>query len=49
VETPLTNMRKTIAARLTESKTTIPHYYIKVSVEMDKINAVRNELNTNEK
>ncbi len=42
-------MRKTIAARLTESKNTIPHYYIQASVEMDKANALRNELNLNEK
>lgn len=40
-------MRKTIAARLTESKTTIPHYYISCSVEMDRINNLRNELNAN--
>lgn len=30
-------MRKTIANRLTESKTTIPHYYVQVSVEMGKV------------
>ena len=42
-------MRKTIAARLLESKTTIPHYYINMSIAMDPINDVRNDLNANEK
>lgn len=42
-------MRKTIAARLTESKTTIPHYYITCSITMDHANAMRSELNKNEK
>lgn len=42
-------MRKTIAARLTESKSTIPHYYISANIEMDKANALRNELNQGEK
>ena len=31
-EIPLNSMRKTIAARLTESKTTIPHYYINCAI-----------------
>jgi pyruvate dehydrogenase E2 component (dihydrolipoamide acetyltransferase) len=38
-------MRKTIAARLLESKTTIPHYYISVDVHMDNIEKVRAEFN----
>jgi pyruvate dehydrogenase E2 component (dihydrolipoamide acetyltransferase) len=42
-------MRKTIAARLTESKTTIPHYYITSTVEMGAVNNLRNELNKMEK
>lgn len=42
-------MRKTIAARLTESKTTIPHYYINMSVEMGALIALREQLNLNEK
>jgi pyruvate dehydrogenase E2 component (dihydrolipoamide acetyltransferase) len=38
-------MRKTIASRLTESKTTIPHYYVQVAVEMNKVLELRQELN----
>lgn len=36
VDIPLTNMRKVIAERLLESKTTIPHYYLSISVQMDE-------------
>lgn len=42
---PLTGMRKTIAARLTESKQTSPHYYLTVSIKMDKIMKLREALN----
>ena len=42
----LSNMRKTIARRLTESKTTVPHFYLSVDCEMDKLMAQRKELNT---
>ncbi|CAK75228.1 unnamed protein product (macronuclear) [Paramecium tetraurelia] len=45
VDTELTNMRLTIAARLLESKTTIPHYYLTMTVTMDKVLKVREELN----
>ncbi|CAD8061112.1 unnamed protein product [Paramecium sonneborni] len=45
VDTELTNMRQTIAARLLESKTTIPHYYLTMTVTMDKVLKVREELN----
>ena len=45
----LSNMRKTIANRLSESKQNIPHYYVSTSIEMGKINELRNELNKNEK
>ena len=41
-------MRKTIANRLTESKTTIPHYYVQVAVEMGKVLELRQTLNKNE-
>jgi pyruvate dehydrogenase E2 component (dihydrolipoamide acetyltransferase) len=34
---PLSSMRKTIAKRLTESKNTIPHYYVTVSVDMGPV------------
>ena len=44
-EVPLSNMRKTIARRLTESKQTIPHYYLSVDCELDRLLALRKELN----
>jgi len=40
----ITQMRKVIASRLTESKTTIPHEYAKISCRLDKIMALRSEL-----
>jgi pyruvate dehydrogenase E2 component (dihydrolipoamide acetyltransferase) len=42
---PLNSMRATIAKRLVESKTTIPHYQVTVSARMDALNALRSELN----
>ena len=36
-EQKLSGMRKTIAARLTESKQTIPHYRVSVDVEIDSL------------
>jgi pyruvate dehydrogenase E2 component (dihydrolipoamide acetyltransferase) len=42
---PLSNMRRTIASRLVESKTTIPHYQVTVSVRMDALMALRQQLN----
>ena len=41
----LSNMRKTIAKRLTESKQTVPHFYITVDVELDNLLAARKQLN----
>jgi pyruvate dehydrogenase E2 component (dihydrolipoamide acetyltransferase) len=35
VQKPLSLMRKTIARRLLESKTTIPHFYVTTDVDMD--------------
>lgn len=43
--TKLSNMRKTIARRLTESKQQVPHIYLTVDVELDKLLALRSELN----
>ena len=34
---PLTALRKTIAERTSESKRTIPHYYLTIEIEMDNI------------
>lgn len=42
---PLTQMRKVIAQRLSESKETIPHYYVTVECEVDKLLALRAKLN----
>lgn len=43
---PLSNMRKVIASRLTTSKQEIPHYYIKVDIEMDRILELRAKFNS---
>jgi pyruvate dehydrogenase E2 component (dihydrolipoamide acetyltransferase) len=43
---PNNNMRKVIAKRLTESKQFVPHFYLTVSIELDKLLEVRKELNT---
>jgi len=42
----LSSMRKTIAKRLTESKQTVPHYYLSVDVVMDNVVALRQQLNS---
>jgi pyruvate dehydrogenase E2 component (dihydrolipoamide acetyltransferase) len=42
---PNTQIRKVIAARLTESKQTVPHYYLSIECRMDKLLKVRQELN----
>ncbi|MEP3224679.1 MAG: pyruvate dehydrogenase complex dihydrolipoamide acetyltransferase [Parasphingorhabdus sp.] len=41
----LSGMRKTIARRLTEAKQTIPHIYLTVDIELDKLLKLRSELN----
>ncbi len=41
----LSNMRKTIARRLTEAKQTIPHIYLTVDIQLDKLLKLRGELN----
>jgi len=40
-----TTMRKVIAKRLTESKQFVPHFYLTMSTELDKLLEVRKELN----
>jgi len=42
---PLTPTRKTIARRLTSAKQDVPHYYLTVEYELDKLLAHRNKLN----
>ncbi|ASK87586.1 pyruvate dehydrogenase complex dihydrolipoamide acetyltransferase [Sphingorhabdus sp. SMR4y] len=41
----LSGMRKTIARRLTEAKQTIPHYRVSIDINIDKLLALRGELN----
>ncbi|KAG0189825.1 pyruvate dehydrogenase complex dihydrolipoamide acetyltransferase component (E2) [Apophysomyces sp. BC1034] len=42
---PTTNMRKIIASRLAESKQMVPHYYLTVEIDMDKVSKLREVLN----
>jgi pyruvate dehydrogenase E2 component (dihydrolipoamide acetyltransferase) len=44
-EEKLSGMRKTIAARLTESKQTIPHYRVSVDIEIDSLLSQRKYMN----
>jgi pyruvate dehydrogenase E2 component (dihydrolipoamide acetyltransferase) len=44
-EVPLDGMRRTIAARLTEAKQTIPHFYLRRDVKLDALMAFREQLN----
>ena len=44
-DTPLTQMRKTIARRLSESKFTAPHFYLKIEVNMDQAMEARKAMN----
>ncbi|MBB5686129.1 pyruvate dehydrogenase complex dihydrolipoamide acetyltransferase [Sphingobium boeckii] len=41
----LSNMRKTIAKRLTESKQTVPHFYLTLDCNLEKLLKLRGELN----
>lgn len=42
---PLSSMRKTIARRLTEAKRDIPHFYLTSECRIDRLLALREELN----
>ena len=44
---PVDGMRRTIAQRLTQSKQTIPHFYLSVTCTLDKLLAARETLNAN--
>ncbi|CAL1516496.1 pyruvate dehydrogenase complex dihydrolipoamide acetyltransferase [Chitinophaga sp. MM2321] len=44
-DTPLTKMRQVIAKRLSESKFTAPHFYLKIEVNMDKAMDARKAIN----
>ena len=45
---PVSQMRKTIARRLGESKFTAPHFYLTISLDMDNAIAARKSMNSNE-
>jgi len=45
-ETPHSAMRRTIARRLTESKSSIPHFYLRAACRMERLLALRAEINT---
>ena len=44
-EVPLDGMRRVIAARLTEAKQTIPHFYLRRDIRLDALMAFREQLN----
>ncbi len=44
-EIPNSTMRKVIARRLTEAKSTIPHFYLSIDCELDALLKVRTDLN----
>jgi pyruvate dehydrogenase E2 component (dihydrolipoamide acetyltransferase) len=44
-EVPLDGMRKTIAARLTEAKQSIPHFYLRRDIRLDALMAFRAQVN----
>jgi len=44
-DTPISNMRRTIGARLTQSKQELPHYYVTVDINMDKVLKLREVFN----
>ena len=44
-DTPVTQMRKIIAQKLSESKHTAPHFYLKTSVCMDNLMDIRKQIN----
>lgn len=44
IDIPNTGMRKTIAKRLTESKTTIPHSYVTIDCNMGNVSKLRKQL-----
>lgn len=45
IEIPVTNIRRTIGTRLTQSKQEVPHYYLTVDINMDKLLKLREVFN----
>jgi pyruvate dehydrogenase E2 component (dihydrolipoamide acetyltransferase) len=46
-DVPITQMRKTIAQRLSQSKFTAPHFYLNMDVVMDDVIKARKDINAN--
>ncbi|HEX7187152.1 MAG TPA: dihydrolipoamide acetyltransferase family protein, partial [Actinomycetes bacterium] len=44
-DVPHSKLRRLVASRLTESKTTAPHFYLRATVPVDRLLALRAELN----
>jgi pyruvate dehydrogenase E2 component (dihydrolipoamide acetyltransferase) len=44
---PHSTMRKVIARRLSESKQTVPHFYVSMDIELDALLKLRGQLNAN--
>jgi pyruvate dehydrogenase E2 component (dihydrolipoamide acetyltransferase) len=42
---PHSSMRKIVARRLTEAKSSIPHFYVSMDIEIDALIALQNQLN----
>lgn len=45
IDIPLTSMRSTIAKRLLQSKQSVPHYYLTIEANVDKLLAARAHYN----
>ncbi|TCD69985.1 pyruvate dehydrogenase complex dihydrolipoamide acetyltransferase component (E2) [Steccherinum ochraceum] len=45
VDIPVSNMRRTIGTRLTQSKQEVPHYYVTVDIDMGKVLKLREVFN----
>ena len=45
VDTPISNMRRVIGQRLTQSKQELPHYYLTVDIDMGKVLKLREVFN----
>ncbi|KAG1716536.1 hypothetical protein ID866_588 [Astraeus odoratus] len=45
IDIPVSNMRKVIGTRLTQSKQEVPHYYLTVEINMDKVLKLREVFN----
>ncbi|QIE54179.1 2-oxo acid dehydrogenase subunit E2 [Pikeienuella piscinae] len=43
---PISRMRRVIARRLTESKTTVPHFYLEAEIRLDPLLTLRSQINS---